>query len=60
MIKLRANIFSENGGKRLIYNWRRSELFWDYLDEDILDNKFQEQIENDLEVVIKFEEHVYW
>ena len=57
---MRANIFSENGGKRLIYNWRRSELFWDYLDEDILDNKFQEQIENDLEVVIKFEGHVYW
>ena len=26
------------------------DIFWDCLDEDILDNEFQEQIENDLEV----------
>ena len=29
------------------------DLFWDCLDEDILDNEFQEQIENDLEEVNK-------
>ena len=28
-------------------------LFWDCLDENILDNQFQEQIENDLEEVSK-------
>ena len=31
------------------------DLFWDCLDEDILDNEFQEQIENDLEEVNKLE-----
>ena len=31
------------------------DLFWDCLDEDILDNQFQEQIENYLEQVIKLE-----
>ena len=30
------------------------DLFWHCLDEDILDNEFQEQIENDLEEVNKF------
>ena len=34
------------------------DLFWDCLDEDILDNEFQEQIENDLEEVSKLEKHV--
>ena len=34
------------------------DLFWDCLDEDILDNEFQEQIENDLEEVNKFKKHV--
>ena len=35
-----------------------SDLFWDCLDEDILNNEFQEQIENDLDEVIKLEKHV--
>ena len=26
------------------------DLFWNCLDEDILDNKFQEEMQNDLEV----------
>ena len=34
------------------------DLFWDCLDEDILDNEFQEQIENDLEKAKKFKKHV--
>ena len=34
------------------------DLLWDCLDEDILDNEFQEQRENDLEEVIKLEKHV--
>ena len=34
------------------------DLFWDCLDEDILDNEFQEQIEDDLEEVNKFKKHV--
>ena len=34
------------------------DLFWDCLDEDILDNEFQEQIENDLEKVNKLKKHV--
>ena len=34
------------------------DLFWDCLDEDILDNEFQEQIENDLEEVNKLKKHV--
>ena len=29
------------------------DLFWDCLDENILDNEFQEQIENDLGEVNK-------
>ena len=34
------------------------DLFWDCLDEDILDNEFQEQIGNDLEKVNKLKKHV--
>ena len=34
------------------------DLFWDCLDEDILDSEFSEQIENDLEQVNKLEKHV--
>ena len=34
------------------------DLFWDCLDEDILDNEFQEQIEGDLEEVSKLKKHV--
>ena len=34
------------------------DLFWDCLDEDILDNEFQEQIQNDLKEVDKLEKHV--
>ena len=34
------------------------DLFRDCLDEDILDNEFQEQIENDLEEVNKLKKHV--
>ena len=34
------------------------DLFWDCLDDDILHSEFQEQIENDLEEVIKLEKHV--
>ena len=34
------------------------DLFWDCLDEDILDNEFQEQIENDLAEVNKLKKHV--
>ena len=34
------------------------DLFWDCWDEDILDNEFQEQIENDLEEVNKLKKHV--
>ena len=58
MIKVSANIFSKNGGKRRIITGEVLDLFWDSLDEDILDNKFQEQIENDLEVVNKLKKHV--
>ena len=58
MIKVSANIFSEHGGKRHIYNWRSIRSVLGCLDEDILYNKFQEQIENDLEEVIKLEKHV--
>ena len=34
------------------------DLFWDCLDEDILDNQFQEEIENDLEEVNKLKKRV--
>ena len=34
------------------------DLFWDCIDENILDKEFQEQIETDLEEVIKLEKHV--
>ena len=30
-----------------------SDLFWDWSDDDILNNEFQEQIENDSEEVSK-------
>ena len=33
------------------------DLFWDCLDEDILDNEFQEQIENVLKEVKNLEKH---
>ena len=36
------------------------DLFWDCLDEDILDNEFQEQIEDDLEEVNKFKKTCYF
>ena len=36
------------------------DLFWDCLDEDILDNEFQEQIENDLEEVNKLNKIFYF
>ena len=36
------------------------DLFWDCLDEDILDNEFQEQIENDLEEVNKLKKTCYF
>ena len=35
------------------------DLFWDCLDEDILDNEFSEQIENDLEQVNKLEKRYF-
>ena len=51
---MNANIFSENGGKKHIYiTGQVLDLFWDCLDEDILDHEFQEEIESDLEEVNK-------
>ena len=51
--------FSENGGKRSIFITGRSiRSVLDCLDEDILDNEFQEQIQNDLKEVDKLEKHV--
>ena len=57
-IKVSANISSENGKKDVYITGEVLDLFWDCLDEDILDNEFQEQIENDLEEVSKLEKHV--
>ena len=34
------------------------DLFWNCLGEDILDNEFQEQIENDLVEVNKLKKHL--
>ena len=34
------------------------DLFWDCLDEDILDNEFQEQIENVFKEVKNLEKHI--
>ena len=36
------------------------DLFWDCLDEDILESEFQEQIENDLEEVNKLRKTCYF
>ena len=36
------------------------DLFRDCLDEDILDNEFQEQIENDFEEVNKNKKTLFW
>ena len=36
------------------------DLFWDCLDEDILESEFQEQIENDLEEVNKLKKTCYF
>ena len=59
MIKVNANIFSENGGKQHIYiTGQVLDLFWDCLDEDILDHEFQEEIESDLEEVNKLKKLV--
>ena len=59
MITVNANIFSENGGKQHIYIIGQVlDLFWDCLDEDILDHEFQEEIESDLEEVNKLKKRV--
>ena len=56
---MNANIFSENGGKQHIYiTGQVLDLFWDCLDEDILDHEFQEEIESDLEEVNKLKKLV--
>ena len=53
-----ADIFPEMAEKDVFITGEALDLFWDCLDEDILDNEFQEQIGNGLEEVNKLEKHV--
>ena len=51
---IRITSFFQKMAEKVVYiTGEVLDLFWNCLDEDILDNEFQEQIENDLEKVIK-------